>query len=29
VVGDFPRDRRHIRLEPKLIVRTSTAAPAT
>jgi LacI family transcriptional regulator len=28
VLGKIPRDRQHIRLEPKLTVRTSTAAPA-
>lgn len=28
VLDKIPRDRQHIRLEPKLIVRTSTAAPA-
>jgi LacI family transcriptional regulator len=28
VHGGIPRERRHIRLEPKLIVRTSTAPPA-
>jgi DNA-binding LacI/PurR family transcriptional regulator len=25
--GETPPERRHVRLEPKLIVRTSTAAP--
>jgi DNA-binding LacI/PurR family transcriptional regulator len=28
VLGEIPRERRHVRLEPKLIVRTSTSAPA-
>jgi LacI family transcriptional regulator len=27
VLGKIPRDRQHVRLEPKLIVRTSTSAP--
>jgi LacI family transcriptional regulator len=29
VAGEIPPQRRHVRLEPKLIVRTSTSAPAT
>jgi DNA-binding LacI/PurR family transcriptional regulator len=28
VQGETPHERRHVRLEPKLIVRTSTSAPA-
>ncbi len=28
VAGEIPPERRHVRLEPKLIVRTSTSAPA-
>ena len=28
VLGEIPSERRHVRLEPKLIVRTSTAVPA-
>jgi LacI family transcriptional regulator len=28
MLGEIPRERRHVRLEPKLIVRTSTSAPA-
>jgi len=29
MAGEIPPQRRHVRLEPKLIVRTSTSAPAT
>ena len=29
VAGEIPPQRRHVRLEPKLIVRTSTSPPAT